>query len=493
MTSHQTVVHIISHSHWDREWYLPFEQFRLRLVRLLDQVLDLLEDPRAEFRSFHLDGYVLAIDDYLQIRPEQAERIRRHVAAKRLAIGPWYVLHDAFLTSGEAQLRNLHYGIERASQLGGATMIGYFPDTFGNHSQSAQILQEFGITEAVFGRGIAPVAENNTVRHSDRDDTSASELWWQAPNGDRVFSIFLANWYHNGMELPVDAAAGRTRIAAALANVERFATTPHLLLMNGCDHQPVQTDVGTAIARLNETMPALRFTHSSFSNYLAAVREYEQDWPTAHGELTSARTDGWTTLVNTASARLYLKQANAELQRELERWVEPWAALAWLYGKEHPEAQIRYAWKLLLENHTHDGICGCSVDAVHDEMMTRFDRVRQVADVLSGEALAALVAQVDTADVANKGVPLVVFNPLGWARAGWVQATVDLDDEVALADYALFDAAGTRLAVSVEDQGWIDGFTLPPDRFRVVWRRRRYQLQFRADHVPALGYATFVW
>ncbi|SFB05588.1 alpha-mannosidase [Cohnella sp. OV330] len=495
----KATVHVISHSHWDREWYMPFEKFRMRLVKLIDDVLDLLEAENNGFAFFHLDGHVLLVDDYLEIRPEQEGRLRALVRQGKLSIGPWYVLQDAFLTSGEAQIRNMQLGLARAEELGGATEVGYFPDTFGNIAQSAQLLQGFGIRHAVFGRGINAIAENNGVRNTDSSGYP-SELWWASPDGSRVLSVFLANWYHNGMELPTDPARAAERGRQALDNVERFATTPDLLLMNGCDHQPVQSDVGQAIAALNEGLPAYRFVHSRFADYFDRLEAHGSPSATVAGELIGERTDGWTTLVNTASSRMYLKQWNARVQGELERWTEPFAAIAGLLGQEYPAAFLKQAWKLLLQNHPHDSICGCSVDEVHEEMVTRFMKSAQIAESLSLEAMTYIADRTDTSAFAaqEEGAPadihpFVAFNPLGWTRDEWTTVDIDAEAELAPDRYALLDRDGAEVAYAWEDLGWISGFTLPDDRFRIPWRKRRYRLTFLASGIPGTGHAVFAW
>ncbi|MFD0713302.1 alpha-mannosidase [Paenibacillus sp. GCM10027626] len=494
-------VHIISHSHWDREWYMPFEKFRMRLVQLMDRVLELLETEGNGFEFFHMDGHVIPIDDYLEIRPDQESRIRKLVEAGKLFVGPWYVLQDAFLTSGEAQIRNLQIGLRRAEQLGGTVKIGYYPDTFGNISQTAQLLCGFAIDTAVFGRGINAIAENNTV-DADSIDRYPSELWWESPDGSKVLSVFLANWYHNGMELPTDPVAARERAKVVLENVERAATTQHLLLMNGCDHQPVQADIGQAIDVLNRILPDYTFIHSHFPNYFASLRSSPADWPTVSGELIGEYTTGLGTLVNTASARMHLKQWNVRLQTELERWVEPFTAIAHLLGEPYPEAFVRHAWKLLLQNHPHDSICGCSIDEVHEEMVTRYRKAWQIAETLSSKALESIATAVDTASLlasaeseSAKGVavPVVVFNSLGWERSEWVIAEVDTEEEIQTDRWVLLDCKGEPVPYDCEDRGWVHGFTLPDDKFRITWKKRRYILRFFARNVPSVGHQSFLW
>lgn len=512
-------IHVITHSHWDREWYMPFEHFRIRLVDLFDQVLALLETPDNGFESFHADGHVLLIDDYLEIRPEQEARVRGLVAAGKLLIGPWYVLQDAFLTSGEAQVRNMLYGIRRAEELGGTTRIGYFPDTFGNISQSAQILDGFGIRHAVFGRGINPVAEDNKVIN-EGDNDFQSEVRWASPDGSEVLSAFLANWYHNGFELPTDREEAQQRMAVMIPNVERFAATGQLLLMNGCDHQPVQRDVGQAIALMQELLPSgYRVVHSNFPDYFAALEPQAQQVALRRvvGELTGQLTEGWGLLVNTASSRLYLKIWNARVQRELERWTEPFTLLAARFGMDDPRAFLRYAWKQLLLNHPHDSICGCSLDEVHREMETRFEKAMQVAQAWTDKALTyiagrmpapAYVGQPPSDDElsspaagsghpgrVDKGYAITVFNPLERSRSYWTEVEVDAEQPLDPQHYAWFDSSGQRVTIrsEVADLGWVHGYTLPDDRFRIPWKKRRYRVRFLTDQVPAAGYACYYW
>ncbi|GBF74423.1 alpha-mannosidase [Paenibacillus sp. 598K] len=491
-------IHLISHSHWDREWYMPFERFRMRLVRLLDEVIALLEAD-AGFKSFHLDGHVLLIDDYLEIRPEKEPIIRKLVSEGKLVLGPWYVLQDAFLTSGEAQVRNMQLGLQRAEELGGAAMIGYYPDTFGNISQSAQLLQGFGIKSAIFGRGIQAINENNNIKNQADPQDVHSEMRWASPDGSSILGIFLANWYHNAMELPVDPESARQRAEVIAHNTERYALTRHLLWLNGCDHQPVQKNVAEAIAVLNQVMGAdYEARHSSFPEYIAAVEAELQDCRTVTGELTGERTNGWGSLVNTASSRMILKRWNARLQRELERWSEPFSTMAADFGAGYPGAFIGQAWKYVLQNHPHDSICGCSIDEVHDEMITRFKKADQIASSVTDEALRSIASKIDghgawkqlTIDSEGAVYSIVIFNACDRPQTDKVTTILETE-ETDWDRYTLFNAEGERVACQIEDHGVVHGFTLPDDRFRVRWTKRRYTVTFLASDVPGIGHALY--
>ena len=116
-TPEPIAVAIVAHTHWDREWYLAFETFRVRLVGLIDGLLDLLERDQF-YERFLLDGQTAVIDDYLAVRPEAESRIKALARAGRLQVGPWMILMDEFMVSGETIVRNLQWGMKRARELG---------------------------------------------------------------------------------------------------------------------------------------------------------------------------------------------------------------------------------------------------------------------------------------------------------------------------------------------------------------------------------------
>ena len=220
-------VGIVPHTHWDREWYAPFQAYRLQLVHVVDDLLDLLESD-ASYTRFLLDGQTAVLDDYLEVRPAAAVRLAALVEAGRLQIGPWAVLMDEFMVSGETIVRDLQFGLARAQDFGGAMRVGYLPDMFGHVAQMPQILRLAGLEHAVVWRGV-PAAVDRTA------------FWWEAPDGSRVRAEYLYGSYSNGRELPADP----TQLVARAHNYELELGPAGLpgggvLLMNGSDHLPPQ-------------------------------------------------------------------------------------------------------------------------------------------------------------------------------------------------------------------------------------------------------------
>ncbi|MFC5407144.1 alpha-mannosidase [Cohnella soli] len=502
------VAHIISHTHWDREWYMPYEKHHVRLIKLMDVLLDVL-DKDGEFRSFHLDGQTIILDDYLQVRPDRRERLAKLIREGRIVIGPWYILQDEFLTSAEANVRNLLIGHKDAKAFGPVAKIGYFPDSFGNMGQAPQLLLQAGIRNAVFGRGVKPTGANNTVADSAAYESPFSEMIWRSPDGSEVLGILFANWYHNGMEIPADEEEALHYWPERMANAERFAATPHLLFMNGCDHQPVQTDLSAALVTARKLYPGYDFKHSNFAEYIEAVAgAVDKPLTVIEGELRSQRTDGWGTLVNTASARVYMKQENSLGQVLLEKIAEPAVAIAARLGLTYPEHLLDYAWKTLMQNHPHDSICGCSVDEVHDEMMTRFAKSRHVAESLAQDSLKFMADRVDTSIFDDADVPFIVMNYAGIPRTGSVGVELEIVkrplglspteiygelEKLDIGGGFVVDEKGNIVEAEIEDLGVRFNYELPDDKFRQPYMARRLRVTLKAEQVPALGYRTYAW
>ena len=500
-------VHVISHSHWDREWYMPYEQHHMRLVELMDDLLELFKtDP--EFKSFHLDGQTIILDDYLQIRPEKKKDIQQAITDGKLRIGPFYILQDDFLISSESNVRNMLIGKKESEKWGVPVKLGYFPDTFGNMGQTPQMMQQAGLDVAAFGRGVKPVGFNNEVLEDESYTSQFSEMVWRGPDGSEILGLLFANWYSNGNEIPTTKEEAVPFWEQKLADVETFASTNHLLMMNGVDHQPVQKDIGKAIALANKLFPDYEFIHSNFDDYLSQVaKELPENVGVVQGELTSQETDGWFTLANTASARVYLKQYNTKVQRQLENITEPLVAMAYEQTQKYPHDQLDYAWKLLLQNHPHDSICGCSVDEVHREMMPRFEKADEVGKFLAAEALEQLERTIDTRSFPKESYPFVVFNTSGFKKTGSITISVELErrlfkegvphelwqelDESATPKFHVIDEQGNVLPSHISKPVVSFGYDLPKDRFRVPYMAKSVEVTLQVAEQAPLSWQTF--
>lgn len=392
-------VAIVPHTHWDREWYAPFQTYRLRLVQLLDDLLPLLEhDP--SYRHFMLDGQVAVADDYLEVRPEAEATIRRLVRSGRLSIGPWLILMDEFMVSGETTVRNLQMGLARATELGGALPVGYLPDMFGHIGQMPQILRLAGLDHAVVWRGVP-----RTIR--------STGFWWEAPDGSRVRAEYLWGSYSNGRDMPREPDRLVERARAYQAELGP-ARRDGMLLMNGTDHQMPQPWLGSVVEAANADQSEYEFTITSLADYVAA--QDCTDLPAWRGELRSgARAN---LLMGVASNRVDVHQAAAVAERAVERRAEPLAALA-LDPKGYPATLLGVAWRNLVLNSAHDSSCACSHDDVVDQVLVRYREARQIGDGIARGAVRALAARV----AAPPGSTVVV-NPSPRRRRGVIEVSV---------------------------------------------------------------------
>ncbi len=386
---------VIPHTHWDREWYERFEGYRARLVPMVSRLLDLLErDPG--FRSFTFDGQTIAIQDYLEKRPADVPRVSALVRSDRLLIGPWHVLADLLLVSGESIVRNLQEGLRSAGELGRAARVAYVADPFGHPAQLPQILRAFGYDTYVFARGMG-----------DEGESVGSEFWWVSPSGDRVRAAHLVDHYSNALPLvgpaDEDPAALRRRVRAKTARIldrlTPYANGDAILLMVGDDHVEAYARLPEVVREMRQVFPNVDARIASLEEFAAAMPALQHE---VSGEIASGRYRPILRGVN--STRVWIKQENVACERLLIEWCEPLDALTGGTARD----ELRDLWRMLLQNHPHDSICGCSIDAVHDvDMAPRFAYVRE-----HGEALASRLLE----RLAGRGSFPMLWNPLPWAR-----------------------------------------------------------------------------
>ena len=473
---------LVPHTHWDRDWYLPYQRYRTRLVGFFDLLLDILEsDP--DYRHFQLDGHTLLIEDYLEVRPDRRETIERLAREGRLAVGPWYVIPDEFLPSGEALVRNLLRGHRAAAAFGGPMAIGYLPDPFGQIAHLPALLHGFGIDRCVFWRGTD-------------ESLTTSEFVWEAPDGSEVLVVHMPNGYAIGGPFPVEEEAFADKIESIRQRLEPLAQTRTLLVMWGSDHVPPQRELPSLIRAANARLDDGEVVHGSLPQLFDEV-ESQLDGraalPRRRGEFRSGQRANL--LPGVLSARMWIKQRTFACEQLLTRWAEPlsvWAGLlrerlgeGWREpppsaGPSSPQPHqaasetglLDRAWRLLLENQPHDSICGCSVDQTHDEMRPRFDQCEQIGEDLAYQAMRRIGAQ-------GPAERVFVFNPLPGPRRDFVTATVPATR--GLEPVALVDDEGRRWPCQpvVADEP-----LAPPPRDRRT-------VGFVAGEVPGFGYRTY--
>ncbi|MHB1000995.1 MAG: alpha-mannosidase [Armatimonadota bacterium] len=480
-------MHVISHTHWDREWYRTFQGFRMRLVDLVDNLLNILENEPG-FKYFNFDGQTIVLEDYLEIRPHKRAILEKHIREGRILVGPWYQLNDEFLVSGESTVRSLLIGHRIAQEFGAIMKVGYLPDQFGNISQMPQILNGFGIDNAIFGRGLQLVNDRKM------------EFYWESPDGSKVITSFMAFWYNNAQRFPDDTDAAVQYTENIKNTMKGVSHIDQLLLMNGVDHLEAQPGLSDIIARVNPKIGGDKLVHSTMPAYIEAMKEAVKrcgvELDTVVGEFREDRHS--SILAGTLSSRIYIKQANERCQTALERYTEPAASFAYVLGADYPQDYLNYTWKLLMENHPHDSICGCSIDQTHKEMMPRFEQVEQVTGELTDCALKNIAGRIKT-----DGDSLVVYNPLNWERTDKVCTTLDfpigdpdrgrpvVDPARNFAMIKFLDESGNDVPFALISAKTMPITVYAPDELPLGLWIRRFEVELLAENIPSCGYRTY--
>ena len=339
---------------------------------------------------FTLDGQLQTIDDYLEIRPENEQRLRALVEAGRLAIGPWQVLMDEFLVSGETIWRNLELGLERARELGGEMRVGYLPDMFGHIAQMPQILRAHGLDNAVVWRGVPAAVEGHVFE-------------WRGVDGSSVRAEYLPAGYGNAAYLLIAPDKLGDAVDALIEAMRPFFGDDPVLAMYGTDHQEPLPELVDVVERANAENDRVRIElttlGAALSERLCAAR-HDVDRRDALRRPRKRPDERHVRADRHQGGR----RARRAMARALRR-----AALGAARRARGPTEFLALAWRRVIENSAHDSICGCSADEVSAQVLVRFAEAEQLGRDLAAEAL-------EPARAATPRGAAVVANPSPFAR-----------------------------------------------------------------------------
>lgn len=386
---------------------------------MMDKLLDILRtDPN--YKNFTLDGQIIPLEDYLEVRPERKKEIIKYVKEGRLSIGPMYVLPDEFLVSGESLIRNLMVGHQIGRRFGKVMKAGYIPDPFGHIAQMPQILKGFEIPSILFWRGFGNEFEEKNLN---------MEFSWVAP-GKAACLLAIHLIYSYGSLADMDYKKVKGLFKPALRKIrnmvkkfEQHIATPIVLLNNGSDHHEAHSEIPEIIKQWNIQNPEKKLEQADFEYYIKKVIECNPELKEFQGELRGGRYSHL--LSGVFSTRMWIKQRNTEIEYLYEKYTEPISTITWALDKHknfnYPKDYILTGLKWLLKNAPHDSICGCSIDEVHNEMITRFDWAEQIANEVFKNSSAFLSELVEIDSKYNRKNILVVYNPLPWKRKDIVE------------------------------------------------------------------------
>jgi alpha-mannosidase len=474
---------LVTHTHWDREWYRTYQEFRARLVDAVDRVLDLCAaDPGYRFL---LDGQSIALEDYAAIRPGRVAELRARIAEGRIAIGPWYVQPDSLLPAGESHVRNLLEGRRAGEAFGPVSRVAYTPDSFGHPAQFPQLFAGFDLSAFVYWRG-----------HGNEIDTLPPEYDWVAADGTALLACHLGKGYFAAATDPrADAESAATRIAGAAKELAARTRSGAILLLNGIDHalpEPKTAAIAEAAAR----QTGFAVERALLEDFVGAVERCGAGRPRFEGELGGARVAHL--LPGVWSTRTWIKLANRACEAELLGYAEPLAALAERFGAPDERPSLRLAWRTLLPNHAHDSICGCSRDEVHEAMRGRFEDARGLARETAARALARLAgAGVERTAPWSDQLAVAVWNPSPHPRSGWVRFPLDphpwlipaANPVESIHPLLLRDLAGASFTA---DGGAARLVPAETGRVKLLPERAGFDLEFSVEDVPAFGWKRVV-
>lgn len=501
--------HYVFSSHWDREWHEPFEVFRRRLITFFDTVLDAINE-KSLGGPVYCDGQSVVLEDYLAVRPEREAELRAALALGMIVAGPWYVPPDEMLVSGESLVRNLRRGREGVRRLGAVpSSSGFLGDLFGHNSQMPQIFAGFGIRGGFLWRGV----NLPDVRHFRWHGADGTQLptYRFGTNGYWGFAVHVGG-FTSGQPSSRILEGIEERFRKYYDSEAQASEMGPVLLFDGPDHRQLDLTIHQNLTSLfdsfNSTSDAgFRVESSSLDAYQQAMVDCA-DWITTEksGELFESASYGldrdqqWLT-GGTLASRIWIKQANAAGQAWLCHAAEPWSAVIGRITDE-PDAPglLERAWDLLLKNHAHDSICGCSIDAVHEDVAGRFRRSRQIAETLANDAWAKIARRADL-PMHPQHRRLLLINPTPRQRTAVTEATIHIPADWTTADRFNFDPQPIAHFDLIDEDGQPVVFQRLTQQLNLVHverhhgrsprrcRAHRIKLAIEAT-LPAKGYRT---
>jgi len=463
-------VHLIQHTHWDREWYFTENDSKALLFYFMEDLLTRMEqDPSTG--PFVLDGQTVMLEDYFSVAPANRQRLAALIEAGRILIGPWYTQTDFLVVGAESITRNLLLGMADCAEFGAPMPVGYVPDSFGQSAQLPMFLQQFAIDSAVIWRGWC------------EHDVASSEFHWRSDNGSQVTTAVLPWGYGCAKWLPTESESAWPKLQEVLAKQARFSQADHLLLPNGNDQSPFEFQIPAMLAQLNQQQDQYRFVTSSFVDYFKGLATSDKSLPVYQGELLSPKY--MRIHRGIFSTRVDIKLLNAKLENTLSQTLEPLLALNWQLGLPYPQHAVDGIWRQAMQSHAHDSIGGCNSDRVNRMVKNRLESGLEMAEQLIDLNMKMLSEGISAE---QQGKKVIIFNALPQNRQGLVALTVYTPE----AHFRIVDAAGQPCPLQILEEQQQDMSTIVQElsNSTTTTYYRKCSLLVAVSAIPACGYLT---
>lgn len=469
-------IHVIPHSHWDREWYFTTSRSKVYLMKDLGDVLNTLEN-NPEFKYFMVDAQGSLLDDYIKWRPQDKERISKLVNDGRLVIGPWYTQTDQLVISGESIVRNMYYGMKRCESFGKYMNVGYVPDSFGQSGNMPQIYRQFGIEDTLFWRGVS----DDMVKHTDYN--------WRGDDGSVVFTTQIPFGYYIGGNIPEEPEENEEFWQKeCLEKAGGRSATRHIYFPNGFDQAPVRTNLPQLVKERNEKDPENEYVISCIEDYIKDVKSENPELEEVQGELVIAK--HMRIHKSIFSSRSDLKVMNTQIQNYVTNVMEPLLTISYNLGNEYPHEAVAEIWKLLFENAAHDSIGSCISDTANEDVYVRYKQARDIA-----VNLVELHSRLIATNVKNDAdMTFTAINTLPQKR----KDTVIVKTYVPGGKFAIIDEKGNDVDYTIIKSRDLTDYVLsqtimldPSRKFYVPDQVLEVTMAIKANDVPALGYVQY--
>lgn len=468
-------VHVVPHSHWDREWYFTTSRSKIYLMNNLEKVLKLLEEDNG-YGHFILDGQASLLDDYLSWKPEDKLRIKKLVKEGKLIIGPWYTQTDQLVISGESIVRNMLYGMNICNEFGDYMNVAYVPDSFGQSSAMPQIYNEFGIDDTLFWRGVS----DDQVKHT--------EYKWRGEDGSVVNVYQIPSGYYIGGDIPENEKLSTFLHEDPFKKVWNRSTTDQVLFPNGFDQAPPRENLKELVDRMNEAYDEFDITISTYEKYIQAIKKQNPELEEIAGELLNGKM--MRIHKSIFSSRSDLKALNTKVQNYLINKLEPILSIAKSLGFDYPVEVIKEIWKLVFENAAHDSIGSCVSDTTNEDIYLRYKKAYDLAENLAELKQREIASHIYT----ENDITITAFNTTAEENQGVFETIL----YVPQLDFSIEDTDGRRfdytILESIDQTNYILGQGNVLDSIKKQYRPEKVykvKVAIALDGIPANGYKQF--
>ncbi|OCH04753.1 glycosyl hydrolase-related protein [Aliivibrio fischeri] len=464
-------VHVIPHTHWDREWYFTQQDSDVLAAYNFTKVIEILE-TQTDYSCYHLDGQSSIVEDYLKVLPHMRDRMAKLITDKKLFIGPWYTQTDTYNVMGESIIRNLKYGMHVAEELGHSMKVGYLPDTFGHNAQMPTLFKGVGIDNIVFWRGI-----------DYGKQVEKSHFFWRSSGGDDIYAYNLVHGYGAGKNIVATPEHLDKKIFPMIEKIKSLSGLNDVLIPSGGDQVNIDPALPQTLRSATERSSEYDvYTISSMEAFIDVLRNNSEDFETYQGEFKSPR---YARIHKTiGSVRYDIKKLNFEIEQFLLKKLEVVVAIAKAQGIIVHTELIDIAWKKILECHAHDSMGGCNSDATNTDIMHRLKQAQEICHGLYN----LVVKEIASSCHDNE---LMLFNGQLTPYNGVVKAVVFSHHEyISIIDKEI------ELPIEVIKKETLDGgkvieVTKDGEKEVAVPPYYRFELNICVNQLPAMGYKIF--